>query len=137
VLPTGTRIDIAYDGAAYMENALREIASTFVETVAIVGVIVFLFLGSARTALVPLVLLMRPKGSSGYSGRLRSLMVGAQFFISATLMILAIVMFSQKRAMTQQLDAGTSTRIATGIGPLTTSGQIQVNVTSARVVSAD
>ncbi len=55
VLPPGTQIDIAYDGAAYMENALREIASTFVETVAIVGFIVFLFLGSARTALVPLV----------------------------------------------------------------------------------
>ncbi len=61
-----------------------------------------------RTALVPLVTMLRPKGSSGYSGRLRALMVGIQFFISATLMILAVVMFIQNRAMTQQLDAGTS-----------------------------
>ncbi|GJM13854.1 MAG: ABC transporter permease [Pseudohongiella sp.] len=57
-----------------------------------------------RTAMVPLVSLMRPKGSSGYSGRLRSLMVGIQFFISGTLMILAIIMFSQNLAMTEQLD---------------------------------
>jgi multidrug efflux pump len=54
-LPPGTEIQMAYDGAAYMENALKEIATTFVETVMIVAIIVFLFLGSARTALVPLV----------------------------------------------------------------------------------
>jgi putative ABC transport system permease protein len=57
-----------------------------------------------RTTSVSLVSLMRPKGSSGYSGKLRSLMVGVQFFISGTLMILAIVMFTQNAAMTQQLD---------------------------------
>jgi multidrug efflux pump len=55
VLPPGTDIAMAYDGATYMENALKEIATTFTETVAIVAVIVFLFLGSARSALVPLV----------------------------------------------------------------------------------
>ncbi len=60
-----------------------------------------------RTAWVPLVQMMRPKGSTGYSGRLRALMVGTQFFISGTLMILAVVMFAQNRAMTQQLDANT------------------------------
>ncbi|MFM9843281.1 MAG: efflux RND transporter permease subunit [Dongiaceae bacterium] len=54
-LPPGTEIALAYDGATYMENALKEITTTFVETVMIVGLIVFLFLGSARTALVPLV----------------------------------------------------------------------------------
>lgn len=57
-----------------------------------------------RTALVPLVFMMRPKGSSGYSARMRNLMVGVQFFISGTLMILATVMFMQNNAMTQQLD---------------------------------
>ncbi|HXV26115.1 MAG TPA: efflux RND transporter permease subunit [Alphaproteobacteria bacterium] len=55
VLPPGTEIALAYDGAIYMENALKEIATTFTETVMIVGLVVFLFLGSARTALVPLV----------------------------------------------------------------------------------
>ena len=57
-----------------------------------------------RTALVPLVTLMRPKGSSGYSSRMRNIMVGVQFFISGTLMILATVMYMQNQAMTQQLD---------------------------------
>ncbi|MEQ1651499.1 MAG: efflux RND transporter permease subunit [Hyphomicrobium sp.] len=54
-LPKGTEIALAYDGTVYMENSLKEIATTFTETVAIVGLIVFLFLGSARSALVPLV----------------------------------------------------------------------------------
>jgi putative ABC transport system permease protein len=61
-----------------------------------------------RTAWVPLVTMMRPKGSNGYSGRMRAAMVGIQFFISGTLMILAVVMFQQNGAMTQQLDANTS-----------------------------
>ncbi len=55
LLPKGTDIALAYDGTVYMENSLKEIATTFTETVAIVGLIVFLFLGSARSALVPLV----------------------------------------------------------------------------------
>lgn len=59
---------------------------------------------SLRTALVPLVTMMRPKGSSGYSARMRNFMVGMQFFISVTLMILATVMYLQNQAMTQQLD---------------------------------
>jgi multidrug efflux pump len=54
-LPAGTEIDLAYDGTVYMENSLKEIGKTFSETVAIVGLIVFLFLGSWRSALVPLV----------------------------------------------------------------------------------
>ena len=61
-----------------------------------------------RTAMVPLVTMMRPKGSSGYSGRLRAVMVGMQFFVSGTLMILAMVMFAQNGAMTQQLDGDTA-----------------------------
>ncbi len=54
-LPNGTEIALAYDGTVYMENSIKEIATTFTETVAIVGLIVFLFLGSPRSALVPLV----------------------------------------------------------------------------------
>ena len=61
-----------------------------------------------RTAVVPLVTMMRPQGSSGYSGRLRAIMVGVQFFVSGTLMILAMIMFAQNRAMTQQLDGDTA-----------------------------
>jgi multidrug efflux pump len=54
-LPPTTEINIAYDGATYMENAIQEIFKTLAETVAIVGLVVFLFLGSFRTALVPLI----------------------------------------------------------------------------------
>ena len=57
-----------------------------------------------RTATIPLVTMLRPKGSSGYSGKLRAVMVGLQFFVSGTLMILAFIMFAQNRAMTNQLD---------------------------------
>jgi multidrug efflux pump len=55
LLPAGMEIALAYDGTVYMENSLKEITKTFAETVAIVGLIVFLFLGSPRSALVPLV----------------------------------------------------------------------------------
>jgi len=54
-LPPDTEISLAYDGTVYMESSLKEIAKTFSETVGIVGLIVFLFLGSWRSALVPLV----------------------------------------------------------------------------------
>ncbi len=54
-LPAGVGMKLAYDGTYYMENALREITKTLVETIAIVGVVVFLFMGSIRTVLVPLI----------------------------------------------------------------------------------
>lgn len=54
-LPHGVKISIAYDGTVYMRNALQEIFITLLETVAIVGMVVLLMMGSFRTALVPLV----------------------------------------------------------------------------------
>lgn len=54
-LPPGIDMRLAYDGTYYMSNALREIAKTLAETVGIVALIVFLFMGSVRTVLVPLV----------------------------------------------------------------------------------
>jgi len=46
---------LAYDGTYYMENAIKEITKTLMETIGIVAIIIFLFLGSLRTVLVPLV----------------------------------------------------------------------------------
>src|SRR5262249_55125545 len=46
---------LAYDGTVFMENALKEITKTLSETIGIVALVVFLFMGSLRTALVPLV----------------------------------------------------------------------------------
>jgi multidrug efflux pump len=54
-LPAGMKMLVGYDGTTYMRNALEGIATTLVETVAIVAIVVFLFMGSMRSALVPLV----------------------------------------------------------------------------------
>lgn len=54
-LPKDVDMQLAYDATTFMENALTEITKTLTETILIVGLVVFLFLGSIRTALVPLV----------------------------------------------------------------------------------
>ena len=54
-LPEGTSISIGYDGTQYMRDALKEIATTLVETVILVGIVILLLMGSFRTALVPLI----------------------------------------------------------------------------------
>ena len=54
-LPPDLEMELAYDGTVFMRDALHEISITLIETICIVGLIVFLFLGSVRTALVPLV----------------------------------------------------------------------------------
>lgn len=54
-LPAGVNMTLAYDGTYYMEHAITEITHTLIETVGIVSLVVFLFMGSLRTVLVPLV----------------------------------------------------------------------------------
>ncbi len=54
-LPAGVEMTLAYDGTYYMDHAIKEITVTLVETVGIVSLVVFLFMGSLRTVLVPLV----------------------------------------------------------------------------------
>ncbi|MFK7741790.1 MAG: efflux RND transporter permease subunit [Planctomycetota bacterium] len=54
-LPADMTMHLAWDGTVFMRDALTEISWTLLETILIVGLIVFLFLGSVRTALVPLV----------------------------------------------------------------------------------
>src|SRR5207249_6516426 len=46
---------IAYDGTAYIRSALAEVQETLFETLLIVVVVIFCFLGSLRSALVPVV----------------------------------------------------------------------------------
>lgn len=53
-LPAGVDMRLAYDGTYYMEHAIKEITKTLMETIAIVALVVFLFMGSFRTVLVPL-----------------------------------------------------------------------------------
>jgi multidrug efflux pump len=54
-LPTGMNARIAYDSTTYIDSAIKEVRKTLLETVVIVGVVIFLFLGSVRSALVPLI----------------------------------------------------------------------------------
>jgi multidrug efflux pump len=54
-LPKDIEMRLVWDGTMFMRDALKEITKTLAETIAIVGVVVFLFMGSVRTALVPLV----------------------------------------------------------------------------------
>jgi multidrug efflux pump len=54
-LPPDVDMQMAYDATVFMEDALKEISKTLTETILIVGIVVFLFMGSIRTALVPLV----------------------------------------------------------------------------------
>jgi multidrug efflux pump len=54
-LPSGMEASIAFDSTKYIDDAIREVVKTLTETVLIVMVVIFLFLGSLRTVLVPIV----------------------------------------------------------------------------------
>jgi len=54
-LPTGMEAHVAFDATTYINDAVHEVEHTLAETVLIVIVVIFLFLGSLRTVLVPLV----------------------------------------------------------------------------------
>lgn len=54
-LPSGMNLGVPYDATEYIEDALDEVFSTLVETVSIVVLVIYLFLGSIRSVLVPVV----------------------------------------------------------------------------------
>jgi multidrug efflux pump len=54
-LPSGLRAAVAFDSTRYIHNAVEEVRSTLLETVLIVMLVIFLFLGSLRTVIVPVV----------------------------------------------------------------------------------
>jgi multidrug efflux pump len=54
-LPSGMAASVAFDATKYIHSAISEVRSTLFETVLIVMVVIFLFLGSFRTVLVPVV----------------------------------------------------------------------------------
>jgi multidrug efflux pump len=54
-LPTGLSARIAYDSTEYIEDAIHEVLITLSETLLTVAIVIFLFLGSLRSVLVPLV----------------------------------------------------------------------------------
>src|SRR4051812_14197455 len=54
-LPTGMKVGIPYDSTAYIQDAIGEVTRTLTETLLIVVVVIFLFLGSFRSVLIPIV----------------------------------------------------------------------------------
>ena len=54
-LPTGLQARIAYDATKYIADALHEVVKTLIITLIIVSIVIFLFLGSFRSVLIPLV----------------------------------------------------------------------------------
>ena len=53
-LPSGLEAGIGYDASEYIENAIHDVFHTMLDTLLIVMVVIFLFLGSWRSVLVPI-----------------------------------------------------------------------------------
>src|SRR5712692_5630984 len=54
-LPTGMKLGIPYDSTEYIQSAIHEVLKTLVETLLIVIFVIFLFLGSVRAVIIPIV----------------------------------------------------------------------------------
>src|SRR4030095_8025805 len=54
-LPVGMKSGIPYDSTEYIENAIHEVLKTLTETLLIVVLVIFLFLGSVRGVIIPVV----------------------------------------------------------------------------------
>ena len=54
-LPTGMKAGVAYDSTKYIKSAIHEVVDTLAVTIGIVIVVIFMFLGSLRSVLVPII----------------------------------------------------------------------------------
>src|SRR5712692_10100379 len=54
-LPVGMKVGIPYDSTGYIQDAIKEVLHTLTETLLIVVVVIFLFLGSFRSVLIPVI----------------------------------------------------------------------------------
>ncbi|MGE0454500.1 MAG: efflux RND transporter permease subunit [Vicinamibacteria bacterium] len=54
-LPAGMKLGIPYDSTLYIQDAIDEVIKTLSETLLIVVAVIFLFLGSLRSVLIPVV----------------------------------------------------------------------------------
>jgi multidrug efflux pump len=54
-LPVGLKATVAYDATIFIQASIDEVASTIIEAAVIVIVVIFLFLGSIRSTLIPIV----------------------------------------------------------------------------------
>jgi multidrug efflux pump len=54
-LPEGLEAKIVYDASAYVSSSIKEVVKSLVEAFAIVTLVIFLFLGSIRSVVIPLI----------------------------------------------------------------------------------
>ena len=54
-LPPGFNIQLVFDSTHYIKQSIHEVYKTFIEAVLFVGLVVFLFLGNLRAALIPII----------------------------------------------------------------------------------
>jgi multidrug efflux pump len=54
-MPAGMTVGVPYDSTAYIKDAIREVLKTLTETLVIVILVIFLFLGSVRAVIIPVV----------------------------------------------------------------------------------
>lgn len=54
-LPSGMTAEVAYDSSEYIASSIIEVGTTLVETLVIVMLVIFLFLGSLRSVIVPII----------------------------------------------------------------------------------
>src|SRR3954467_15685744 len=54
-LPAGMKAAVPYDSSAYIQDAIDEVLKTLTETLIIVIIVIFLFLGSIRGVIIPIV----------------------------------------------------------------------------------
>src|SRR5262247_3552247 len=54
-VPAGMKVGIPYDSTEYIQDAINEVLRTLTETLLIVIVVIFLFLGSVRAVIIPVV----------------------------------------------------------------------------------
>src|SRR5439155_302684 len=54
-LPAGMKVGVPYDSSAYIQDAINEVLKTLSETLLIVIIVIFLFLGSIRGVIIPVV----------------------------------------------------------------------------------
>ncbi|MGQ4002674.1 efflux RND transporter permease subunit [Francisellaceae bacterium CB299] len=54
-LPNGLNVDVAYNSTLYIQSSIDEVIHTLVEAIIIVSIVMFLFLGSLRAIVVPVI----------------------------------------------------------------------------------
>jgi len=84
-LPDGVSVNIANDNTLFIERSIRSVYVTIAEAIVLVALVIFLFLGTLRASIIPLVTI--PVCLIGAA----TLMLGAGFSIN-TLTLLALVL---------------------------------------------